>query len=169
MAAENMSFEIALPEGWQDIDLLTGDAEEVLDGPLAAALAYATRGSEHARLLMLRSLVALTPSGQPLSAGLAVMLADDSTPVAQGPLTADSFEDADVAAITLPAGEGVRVRRVAPAGVLAGAEPLEMLRVQYLIHTSQGLLTVTFSTAQAPGAREWDALFDAMATTCKLG
>jgi hypothetical protein len=43
-----------------------------------------------------------------------------------------------------------------------------MLRVQYLIHTVRGLLTMTLTTGQAPHDAVWDELFDAMAATCEL-
>jgi hypothetical protein len=159
---------VALPPDWQQIDLLDPDGEPVLDGPLAAALAHAAHGTGHARLLMLRSLFALTTTGQPLAAGLAVTLAEPSAPVSSQPLTEDSFTGREVAAVTLPAGSGLRVRHIAPAGMLAGSEPLQVLRIQYLLHTSHGLLTLTFTTPQAPRAPEWNSLFDAMAATCEL-
>jgi hypothetical protein len=168
MAAGNASFAIALPPDWKGIDLLSGEAEHVIEPPLAAALAAAARGSEHARLLMVRSLVTVTPEGEPLAAGLSVALADTSAPISHTSLSALSLEDADVSAVTLPAGSGVRLRRVAPAEVLAGVGPLEVLRIQYMLHTELGLLTITFTTPQATRTREWERLFDAMADTARL-
>jgi hypothetical protein len=164
----DVSCAIALPPDWQQIDLLDPEGEPVLDGPLAAALAHAAHGTDHAQLLMLRSLFALTANGQPLAAGLAVTLADPSAPVSSQPLTEETFAGREVAAVTLPAGSGLRVRHIAPAGVLGGSEPLQVLRIQYLLHTVHGLLTVTFTTPQAPRAPEWNSLFDAMAATCEL-
>lgn len=168
MAAGNVSFAIALPPEWKEIDLLSSEAERVLETPLAASLAAAARGSEHARLLMLRSLVAITSAGEPLAAGLSVALADRSAPISQIPLSAESFGGAEVSAVTLPVGSGVRLRRVAPAQVLAGVGPLEVLRVQYMLETELGLLTITFTTPQAARTREWGRLFDAMAETARL-
>lgn len=168
MPSETITFAIALPPDWQGIDLLSDEAEQILDGPLAYALAYAARGSEHAQLLLLRSLVALTPAGEPLAAGLAVTFAHRSAPVADTALCSGAFEGCQVSAIMLPAGAGVRVSRVAPAPILVATAPLDLLRVQYLIHTDRGLLTITFTTPQAPGAREWEPLFDAMAGTAGL-
>jgi hypothetical protein len=159
---------IALPDGWQDIDLLAGDAADVLGTPLAGALAEAAAGSPQARLLMLRSLVAQTPSGEPLSAGLSIAIADAAAPVSQEPLRPESFAEREVAVTRLPVGTGLRIRHVAPARVLAGRPPLEMLRVQYLLDTAHGLLTITFTTAQAPHAPEWETLFDAMVATCEI-
>jgi len=40
--------------------------------------------------------------------------------------------------------------------------------VQYLIHTSRGLLTMTLSTPQASSTTEWEEMFDAMAHTAEL-
>jgi hypothetical protein len=168
MPAGNVSFAIALPPDWAEIDLLSSEAEHVLDGPLAPALAAAARGSEHARLLMVRSLVAVTPDREPLAAGLSVALADRSAPVSQLSPSAASFDDADVSAVTLPVGSGIRVRHVAPAEVLDGVGSLEVLRVQYLLQTELGLLTITFTTPQAAPTREWERLFDAMADTAQL-
>lgn len=168
MAAGNVSFAIALPPEWKGIDLLSDEAEPVIGAPLAAALAVASRGGEHARLLMLRSLVAVTSAGEPLAAGLSVALADRSAPVSQVRLSDQSFGDAEVSAVTLPVGSGVRICHVAPAGVLAGAGPLDVLRVQYLLETELGLLTITFTTPQAARTTEWEQLFDAMAKTAQL-
>jgi hypothetical protein len=169
MSATNVSFAIALPEDWQQIDLLAPDAEQVLDGPLAAALAFAARGSEEAQLLMLRSLVAIAGDGRPLAAGLSVALAGPSAPVSSEPLDVESFRGAEVTAITLPVGSGVRVLEVARTGARIAGEPLRMLKVQYLIDTVHGLLTITLATAQASAAEEWEQLFDAMAATSELG
>lgn len=168
MAAGNVSFAIALPPDWEGIDLLSSEAERLMDTPLADALAAAARGSEQARLLMLRSLVAVTSAGEPLAAGLSVALADRSAPISQIPLSAESFDDAEVSAVILPVGSGVRLRRVAPAQVLAGVDPLEVLRVQYMLETELGLLTITFTTPQAARTLEWERLFDAMANTAEL-
>lgn len=168
MSATEIGFAIALPPDWEAIDLLASDTG-AFDATVAEAIEVARRGGEHAQLLMLAALVAMTPEGQPLSAGLAVTFADRQAPVSDAELAPESFpDDADVTAVKLPVGAGLRVRHVAPAEVLAGREPLPMLRVQYLLHTSRGLLTLTFTTAQAPQADVWNGMFDAMAATCEL-
>jgi hypothetical protein len=166
--AENVSFAIALPDGWEQIDLLAPDAEQILDGQLAAALAFAARGTEDACLLMLRSLVTVAPDGRPLAAGLSVALAGPSAPVSSRPLDAEAFMGAEVTAITLPVGSGVRVLEVARTGARVAGELLRMLKVQYLIHTAHGLLTITLATAQVSATEEWEQLFDAMAATSEL-
>jgi hypothetical protein len=168
MAALGTSFATALPPGWRGIDLLASDTGELLGEPMSDALALAASGADQARPLMLCSLVAFTEDGEPLAAGLSVMLADRAAPVSRAPLTARSFEGCEVSAVTLPLGSGLRVRHLAQADVLAGSAPLEVLRIQYLIHTVAGLLTVTFVTPQAPRTGAWELLFDAMATTCEV-
>lgn len=167
MSTTELGFAIGLPPDWEAIDLLSSDTG-AFDATVAEAIENARRGGDHAQLLMLVALVATSPSGQPLSAGLAVTFADRDTPLAEASLRPESFGDAGVTAVQLPVGGGVRVRHVAPASALAGDEPLPMLRMQYLIHTQKGLLTMTFTTAQAPHAEVWDGLFDAMAATCEL-
>jgi hypothetical protein len=167
MSAIETGFAIAVPPDWEAIDLLSSDTG-AFDATVAEAIENARRGGEHAQLLMLVALVAVSPSGQPLSAGLAVTFADRDAALAAASLSPASFGDADVTALQLPVGGGVRVRHVAPATALAGDEPLPMLRLQYLIHTVQGLLTLTFTTAQDPHADVWDGFFDAMAATCEL-
>lgn len=167
MSAIETGFAIALPPDWEAVDLLASDTA-AFDATVAEAIENARRGGEHAQLLMLVALVAAAPSGQPLSAGLAVTFADRQAPVSDAQLTPQSFGDgAAVTAVNLPLGSGLRIRHVAPSSVLEG-ERLPMLRLQYLIHTQKGLLTMTFTTAQAPEAEVWDGLFDAMAATCEL-
>ncbi len=168
MSATEIGFAIALPPDWEAIDLLASDTT-AFDATVAEAIENARRGGEHAQLLMLAALMAMSPGGEPLSAGLAVTFADRDAPVAEASLTPESFPDGgDVTAVQLPVGSGLRVRHVAPAAVLGDGDPLPMLRIQYLLHTLQGLLTLTFTTAQAPHADVWDGLFDAMAATCEL-
>ncbi|HWF55713.1 MAG TPA: hypothetical protein VG223_13825 [Solirubrobacteraceae bacterium] len=164
----NITFAIAVPDGWQGLDLIGPDAERYLDRPLARALAQAAHGAEHADLLMLRGLIARVPGGRPLSAGLAVTLADPIAPVSSAPLTAASFDGHDVAAVALPAGSGLRVRYVEPAEVLAGGGLHDVLHLQYLLHSELGLLTITFTTLQAPDAPEWGQFFDALAATAEV-
>jgi hypothetical protein len=169
MPCEDVTFAIALPPDWSGVDLLSGEADQFLDRPLAEAVASAARGSDHARLLMLRSLVAWTPAREPLVAGLAVTFADRLAPVSAAMLEARAFEQSEVSAITLPVGAGLRVRHVGPASALAGGTSLEVLTIQYFVDTALGLLTMTFTSPQAPRARDWEPLFDAMAGTAKLG
>lgn len=168
MPAADVSFAIALPPDWKEIDLLSSEAEHVIDPSLGAALETAAHGGQHARLLMVRSLVTVTPAGEPLAAGLSVAVADRSAPISQVSLSAVSFGDAEVSAVTLPVGRGIRVRRLAPAEVVHGVGPLEVLRVQYMLQTELGLLTITFTTPQAARTREWEQLFAVMADTARL-
>jgi hypothetical protein len=167
MTQRNLDFAIALAPDWQQIDLLAPDADGLVDATLAAALARGAQGGPHARLLMTRSLYAVTPTGEPLAAGLSVALADREAPVSSAPLEADDFDGAAVAAITLPVGSGLRVRRIALDTTLDGIE-IPVLRVQYLIHTGPGLLTITLTTFQAAQTEEWERLFDAIAQTAEL-
>jgi len=163
----DVTFAIALAPDWQQIDLLDPDADQMIDAPLAAAMQRGARGGPHARLLMARSLYMATPAGSPLAMGLSVLLADREAPVSSASLADGDFGDADVAAIELPVGQGLRVRRVQPGAELEG-EPVLVLTVQYLIHTSRGLLTMTLSTPQASSTTEWEEMFDAMAHTAEL-
>ncbi|MDQ6744869.1 MAG: hypothetical protein M3Z27_02445 [Actinomycetota bacterium] len=167
MAQRDISFAIALPPGWDSIDLLQAD-QPLIEGSVAEVLAGAARDGEHAQLLMLRALVATAPDSEPLAAGLSVTVADSPTPVASEPLDPDTFAGCEVSAVTLPVGGGLRVRQIAPAPVPKGAEPLDVLRLQYLTDAPQGLLSVTFATVQAPRAGQWEQLFDAMAATSRL-
>lgn len=168
MDAVDVTFAIALAPDWEQIDLLDPDADQVIDAPLAAALQRGARGGPHARLLMARSLYMATPGGSPLGMGLSVLLADREAPVSSATLEDTDFGHADVAAIELPVGRGLRVRKVKPGAVIEG-EPIPVLSVQYLIHTRRGLLTLTLSTPQAASTEEWEDMFDAMAQTAELG
>jgi hypothetical protein len=163
----DVTFAIALAPDWEQIDLLDPDADQVIDAPLAAALRRGAQGGPHARLLMARSLYMATPGGSPLGMGLSVLLADREAPVSSASLEHADFGDADVAAIELPVGIGLRVRRVQDGAQIEG-EPVPVLSVQYLIHTSHGLLTMTLSTPQAASTEEWEEMFDAMARTAEL-
>lgn len=163
----DVTFAIALAPHWEQIDLLDPDADHVVDAPLAAALQRGARGGPHARLLMARSLYMVTPGGSPLGMGLSVLLADPEAPVSSATLQDTAFGDAEVAAIELPVGSGLRVRKVEPGAEIEG-EPIPVLSVQYLIHTHRGLLTMTLSTPQAASTQEWEDMFDAMARTAEL-
>jgi hypothetical protein len=99
--------------------------------------------------------------------GLSVLLADREAPVSSATLEDTDFGEAEVAAIELPVGSGLRVRKVQPGAELEG-EAIPVLTVQYLIHTSRGLLTMTLSTPQAASTEEWEEMFDAMARTAEL-
>lgn len=163
----DVSFAIALAPDWEQIDLLDPDADQVIDAPLAAALRRGAQGGPHARLLMARSLYMATPGGRSLGMGLSVLLADGEAPVSSATLEDTDFGDADVAAIELPVGSGLRVRKLEPGAEIEG-EPIPVLSVQYLIHTRRGLLTLTLSTPQAASTEEWEEMFDAMARTAEL-
>jgi hypothetical protein len=163
----DVTFAIALAPEWEQIDLLDPDADQVIDAPLAAAFRRGAQGGPHARLLMARSLYMATPGGSPLGMGLSVLLADREAPVSSATPEDTDFGDAGVAAIELPVGSGLRVRRVEPGAEIEG-EPVLVLSVQYLIHTSRGLLTMTLSTPQASSTAEWEEMFDAMARTAEL-
>jgi hypothetical protein len=163
----DVSFAIALAPDWQQIDLLDSDADQVIDAPLAAALQRGAHGGPHARLLMARSLYMATPGGSPLGMGLSVLLADQEAPVSAARLEDTDFGDAHVSAIELPVGSGLRVRKVEPGAEIEG-EAIPVLSVQYLIHTSRGLLTITLSTPQAASTEEWEEMFDAMVRTAEL-
>jgi len=163
----DVTFAIALAPDWEQIDLLDPDADQRIDAPLAAALQRGAQGGPHARLVMARSLFMATPAGSPLGMGLSVMLADREAPVSSATLEDGDFGAAQVAAIDLPVGSGLRVRRVQPGAEIEG-EPIPVLSVQYLIHTTRGLLTMTLSTPQAASTEEWEDMFDAMARTAEL-
>jgi hypothetical protein len=167
MTNGNLTFTIAVPAGWQELDLLDPTAAEALGAPLTDALAFAAHGTDQAQLLMLRSLVAVTESREPLAAGLTAQLAAPSAPISRAPLDADAFGDAEVSAIKLPAGSGLRVRRVVPT--MVGDLPVAALQVQYLLETEHGLLAITLDTPQAAETEDWEALFDALAATARLG
>jgi hypothetical protein len=164
--SEKVAFAIALPPGWREVDLLDPDAAEGLGALLTSTLQRAAEGADHARLLMLRSLFAVTEKREPMAAGLSVLLADPAAPVSQTALRGGAFDDADVAAITLPVGAGLRVRRLVPA--IVGDLRVAALQVQYLLHTEHGLLTITLETPQAAETADWEHLFDALAATARL-
>ncbi|MGH2915266.1 MAG: hypothetical protein ACRDMX_09780, partial [Solirubrobacteraceae bacterium] len=134
-----------------------------LGAELSESLGIAARGSDQARVLMLRSLMAISSAREPLAAGLAVALAEPSAPVSEQPLEPETFNGAEVAAISLPVGDGVRVRRLVESRY--GELPIQALQVQYLVHTDHGLLTIAFTTPQAAETEDWEALFDALAAT----
>lgn len=167
MTELDVTFAIALAPEWEQLDLLDPEADQVIDAPLAAALQQGATGGPHARLLMARSLYRATPGGRPLGMGLSVLLADREAPVSAAPFDDADFGDAEVAAIELPVGSGLRVRKLGPGAEIEG-EPILVLSVQYLIHTGRGLLTITLATPQAAHTEEWEELFDAMARTAEL-
>jgi hypothetical protein len=164
----DVSFAIALPTDWEGLDLLGDAGVELLRPRVARLLLAAAHGGRHAELLMLRSLIARGSSGRALSAGLAVTIADTTTPVATQPLEADAFAGKQVSAVTVKAGSGLRVRHVSSAPALDTEETVDVLYVQYLLHTELGLLTLTFTTLQAPDAPEWEQFFDGLAATAEL-
>ena len=166
MNEHTVEFAISLPEHWNSLDLLDPEVAQAMPPQLAATMAAAADGAQGARVMMLRSLVAVTEDREPLAAGLSVMLAAADAPISTAPLRAEEFEGADVAAITIPVGKGLRVRSEFPTTV--GELPVIGLRVQYLLHTEHGLLTVTFETPQAAETEDWEQLFDAMAQTATL-
>ena len=86
VTGDDLDFAIALPEEWSYVDLLDPDAAEWAGPGLAETLAAARQGGTAARMLMMRSLVAHTAEGEPLTAGLTVALADSDTPLASEPL-----------------------------------------------------------------------------------
>lgn len=166
MTEDTLQFAISLPPEWADVDLLDPGIADGMPSELAQALAFAAKGTDQARMLMVRSLVAVTEAREPLAAGLSVALAGPGTPVATAPLRAEEFAGSEVSAISLPVGKGLRVRDFFATTV--GDLPVEGLRVQYLVHTEHGLLTVTFTTEQAAETEDWEGLFDAMAQSARL-
>jgi hypothetical protein len=177
LTEHDIEFAIALPDGWRYVDLLAPDVAEWTGPELGATLAAARDGGAAARMLMFRSLVAYTPEGEPLTAGLTVALADGE-PIASGPLedpkvssgTFDEPElsDAEVSAVTLPVGSGLRVTRLVDTPPLPVAGPIPMLSVQYVLPTAYGLLTIGFTTPHTSHPEAWKELFDAMAATAVL-
>lgn len=165
---QDVEFAIALPEEWSYVDLLDPEAAGWAGAELGATLAAARQGGPAARMLMMRSLVAYTPAGEPLTAGLTVALADADTPVSSEPFEDISLPGAELSAVQLPAGDGVRVSRVVTTPPLPEAGEIPMLSVQYLLHTPHGLLTIGFTTGQASHPEAWEGLFDAMASTAEL-
>jgi hypothetical protein len=168
VTGQDLDFAIALPEDWSYVDLLDPDAAQWAGADLDSTLAVAREGGRSARMLMLRSLIAYTPEGEPLTAGLTVALAVSDAPVASQPLEELSLPGAELSAVQLPAGSGVRVRRIVKTAPLPEAGSIPMLSVQYLLHTSHGLLTIGFTTGQASHPQAWEQLFDAMAATAEL-
>jgi hypothetical protein len=168
VTGEDLAFAIALPEEWSYVDLLDPGVSEWAGPELAAALAAARQTGGAARMLMMRSLIAHTPEGEPLTAGVTVALADNETRVASEPLQDISLPGAQLSAVALPAGDGVRVRRLVRTPPLPDGDEIPMLSLQYLLHTPHGLLTIGFTTGQASHPEAWEQLFDAMAETAEL-
>ncbi len=168
MAERSVSFAIALDPEWEQVDLLTREGGRRIHGTLAAVLIRAARTDGRSQSLMARSLVARAPSGEPLAAGLHASLAPQPAAVPWTGVEDDAFGAAsDVAAITLPVGDGLRVREAIVHRSSSGSE-IPVLRVRYLVHTPLGLLTVSLTTFQTARTAEWERLFDAMAQTARL-
>jgi hypothetical protein len=173
LTEHDIEFAIALPDGWRYVDLLAPDVAEWAGPELGATLAAARHGGAAARMLMFRSLIAYAPTGEPLTAGLTVALADGGGTIASGTLEDAELEgaelsDAEVSAVTLPVGSGLRVTRVVDTPPLPVAGPIPMLSVQYVLPTAYGLLTIGFTTPQTSHPEAWEELFDAMAATAVL-
>ena len=166
MNEHTVEFAIALPPEFNSMDLLDPEVTQAMPPALAQTLTAAHQGFEGARVMMLRSLIAVTEEHKPLAAGLSVAIAAPDVPLAAKPLVAEDFEGSAVAAISLPVGQGLRVREEFPTQV--EGLPVIGLRVQYLLHTEHGLLTITFETPQAAETEDWEAFFDAMAETARL-
>ena len=168
MIGDDVIFAIAAPEEWSYVDLLSPDVPRWAGRQLGGTLAAARAGTPKARMLMLRSMVAYTPSGEPLTFGLTVALADRDTPVAQTPLEEYSMPDAELSALQAPVGSGIRIVRINATPALPDSGPVPILSVQYALETALGLLTIGFSTAQAAPPEAWLPLFDAMVATAEL-
>ncbi|HET9105015.1 MAG TPA: hypothetical protein VFN55_16815 [Solirubrobacteraceae bacterium] len=166
MDEHTVEFAIALPPEFNSIDLLDPGVTQSMPPALAQTLIDAHKGVQGARVMMLRSLIAVTEEREPLAAGLSVAIAAPDVPLAAQPLVAEDFEGSEVAAISLPVGQGLRVRDEFPTEV--EGLPVIGLRVQYLLHTEHGLLTITFETPQAAETEDWETFFDAMAQTATL-
>lgn len=166
MHEHTLEFAIALPPEFNSLDLLDPEVTRSMPPALVHTLADAHKGFDGARLMMLRGLIGVTQERNPLAAGLSVALASPEVPLAQKPLEAEDFDGSDVAAISLPVGQGLRIRGEFATQV--EGLPVIGLRVQYLLHTEHGLLTITFETPQAAETEDWEAFFDAMAQTATL-
>lgn len=166
MIEHTVEFAVSLPPAFNALDLLDPEVGKAMAEPMARMLDDAQRGDSPARVMMLRSLVAVTEKREPLAAGLTVMLADAQAPISSAPLHAEDLDGADISAISLPVGQGLRIRSLHPSAF--GELPIEALRVQYLIQTEHGLLTINFDTPQAAETEGWEKLFDAMAQTATL-
>jgi hypothetical protein len=161
-------FEIAVPPGWQQLDLLAKIPDPAVPSEAVEALAEASRLRGYGTLLLVRALVARESGVPPVSAGLVATLADPRTAPMSALSASDGFGNADVSAVKLPVGRGVRVKHVVSTEVLDGVLAPAFLSVQYLLDSEHGLLTMTFTTAQGQPSGEWEKLFDAMAFTAKL-
>jgi hypothetical protein len=165
MAPDALSFEIGLPPRWQQIDLLAEPGETLLPPEISGALSEISSPARPGRLLLARALVATAADALPVTAGLAISLAHvDSEPSADD----GSFGDAEVAAVQLPAGAGLRVQTCAPKQVVPGLTAASFLSVKYLVVTELGLLILAFTTAQGSPSEEWEQLFAAIAATARF-
>ncbi|MGH2914258.1 MAG: hypothetical protein ACRDMX_04645, partial [Solirubrobacteraceae bacterium] len=70
MRGDQLTFTIGLPPYWGSVDLLEPGNGTQLGAELSESLGIAARGSDQARVLMLRSLMAISSAREPLAAGL---------------------------------------------------------------------------------------------------
>jgi hypothetical protein len=178
MAQRSVSFDIALAPEWEQTDLLTPAGERRIRGTLAAVLARTARDHDppglhpepshrQARPLMARSLIAHAESGEPLAASLWVTLAVRAVAISSTALMDGVVGDADICAIGLPAGDGVRMYEVVMHRTSGGSE-IPVLRVRYELATAFGLLVISLACFHTERAAVWERLFDAMAQTAQL-
>jgi hypothetical protein len=191
-AEPSLTFELTVPPGWEAIDLLAqarrgnlqARIEQAFVGnpglegqgeAMAEAVKSGARVGDGAGILGIYALVTEAAAGLPLVAGVTVSLVD---PLPFPEPGMDGREDllgaheaAEWAVVRLAIGDAVRVRRLYPAEILPGLEPLLMLSLTYDVPRAElggRLLTLAFSTLQAAVAPELCGLFDAIAARCTL-
>lgn len=160
-----LTFEIDLPHEWQQHDLLTDAGDALLPQQVVSSLSEVAAPDRTGQLLIARVLLAESPGEPPLTAGLVVSLAGvDAEPSCDD----KAFGAAEVAAMELPVGAGLRVKSLAAQEVLPDIVVPTVLSVQFLVVTDHGLLILTFTTAQGDPAAPWEQLFDAIAATARF-
>ena len=189
MTAAGPALELTMscPPGWRTIDLLRVTEEGPLRPEstqssrhgadridqrrvLQAAMHETARVCTQAGILELYGIV-LDSENVPAFATVAIGLlpsAADSVALPTDPeLLTESFAEADVSAMRLPAGPAVRLRQLTGAKVMPEMEPYVVLVVQYFVSLPalERMAWLVFSSPQAALARDFARLFDAMAGT----
>ncbi len=165
-AGESLELSLSLPADWSPFDVgAQAPHKRAQPGGVSAALSDLSRAMNEAGGIVvtgIRSGIGAAP-GAPariLYATLSAALADVSgDPPDQTP---------GAVRVNLPAGSGVRVRKVAAVKAVDGVPAAPVLTERYLLRTGHGALALTFATPQVEFAREHVDAFSKVAWSCTI-
>jgi hypothetical protein len=165
-AGESLELSLSLPADWSPFEVgADAPPKRAQPGAVSAALSDISRAMTEAGGIVVTGIrsgigAAAGAPSRILYATLSAALADvggdppDGTPGA--------------VRVDLPAGPGVRVRKVAAVKALDGVPAAPVLTERYLLRTGHGALALTFATPQVEFAREHVEAFGKVAWSCTI-